>query len=250
MNDPLLNRGEKLRKFVKNHLQKAAALIKNNKFLFVVLGVLATSLIGKFWNFQSAPYAQAYLNEEIVMAQLQSPLFEKKAIFPTYVQKNKEEAFAENGVVLKITEGENSQLGEFEKNLASIVEGTPIAEMVPFIARRDSRVAAFLIGIAKKESSFGLASPSKNGEDCHNYWGYKGIGSKGEVSGYSCFGSPQEAVEIVGNRIEILVNNNHSTPAKMVDTWKCGRSCAGDPGAPGWVATVALYFNEIVKHEG
>ena len=65
--------------------------------------------------------------------------------------------------------------------------------------------------------------------------------------GYACFASAEEAVKIVGDRLEELIGKNRSTPAKMVDTWKCGTSCAGDPGAPGWVSTVALYFNKIVE---
>ncbi len=245
MSDPLPSRGKKLLNFVKKDLQCSLNIIKNNKFLFIVIGVMMMGIFGKVWDFQPAPYAQAYVGEEKVLRELNSPMFEKKNIFTI---NNKKENI--NPIVKEQATSRDAQIGNLEENLLSIVGDTPIREMVPFIAKRDSKVAAFLIGIAKKESSFGLASPSKNGDDCHNYWGYKGTGSRGAVSGYSCFASAQEAIEIVGNRIEVLVGNDRNTPAKMVDTWKCGRSCAGDPGAPGWVSTVATYFDRIVKIEG
>ena len=135
---------------------------------------------------------------------------------------------------------------QFAQKLYEIVGDAPIKEMVPFISKRDEKVAAFLVGIAKKESSLGLASPSKDGQTCYNYWGYKGEGQRGTGMGYACFASAQEAVKTVGDRIEELVDKDRSTPSRMVDTWKCGRSCAGDPGAPGWVSTVALYFEKII----
>jgi hypothetical protein len=143
--------------------------------------------------------------------------------------------------------GEKIKSNKFAEKLYAMVGDTPIKDMVPFISGRDERVAAFLVGIAKKESSFGLASPSKDGKTCFNYWGYKGEGGRGTGMGYACFASAEEAIKTVGDRIEVLVNKDRNTPARMVDTWKCGVSCAGDPGAPGWTATVALYFNQIVN---
>ncbi|EKE25016.1 MAG: hypothetical protein ACD_5C00327G0003 [uncultured bacterium] len=135
----------------------------------------------------------------------------------------------------------------FAQKIYEIVGDAPIREMVPFISQRDDKVAAFLVGIAKKESSFGYASPSKDGITCYNYWGYKGSAGRGTGMGYACFASAEEAVDVVGDRIEVLVGKNRSTPSKMVDTWKCGTSCAGDPGAPSWVSTVALYFDKLVE---
>jgi len=137
---------------------------------------------------------------------------------------------------------------DLEKRLYDMVGDSPIREMVPFIAKRDQRTAAFLVGIAKKESSFGFASPSKDGITCFNYWGYKGSAGRGTGMGYACFASAEEAVRIVGDRLGVLVEKKRDTPARMVDTWKCGISCAGDPGAPSWVSTVALYFNKIVSY--
>ncbi|NTW27648.1 MAG: hypothetical protein HGA36_04945 [Candidatus Moranbacteria bacterium] len=141
---------------------------------------------------------------------------------------------------------QDEELRFFTEKLYAIVGDAPIREMVPFISQRNEKVAAFLVGIAKKESSFGLASPSKDGKTCYNYWGYKGTGGRGTGMGYACFASAQEAIQVVGDRIEVLVDKERNTPARMVDTWKCGKSCAGDPGASSWVATVTLYFDKIV----
>lgn len=146
----------------------------------------------------------------------------------------------------KSSEAENEEALKFAEKLYGIVGESPIKEMVPFISERDEKVAAFLVGIAKKESSFGSRSPLKDGKTCYNYWGYKGSAGRGTGMGYACFASAEEAIQVVGDRIETLVEKDRNTPARMVDTWKCGRSCAGDPGAPGWVSTVAMYFNQIV----
>jgi hypothetical protein len=250
MSDPLPYRGKKLLKFLKKQLQSAPSFIKKNNFLFIIVGLAGLVLAGKMLILRSTPYAQAYFDESLVSMEFKSPIFEKKNLFDSCSKQSNSKFFAKpEPVQAKVLVKEN-QPGEMEKHLFDIVGDTPIAEMIPFIAKRDSRVAAFLIGIAKKESSFGLASPSKDGSTCYNFWGYKGKGSRGTSLGYSCFGSAEEAVETVGNRIEVLVSKDRNTPAKMVDTWKCGRSCSGDPGAPGWVSTVALYFEKIVSSEG
>ena len=142
----------------------------------------------------------------------------------------------------------NFKTEQFAKKLYEITGDAPIKEMVPFISKRDEKVAAFLIGIAKKESGWGEHVPLLNGQDCYNYWGYKGAASRGSAMGYACFSNPEEAVEIVGNRLEVLIGKNHTTASKML-IWKCGSSCAGhDPkGVESWVSTVSLYFNKIMS---
>lgn len=237
-------------RFLKNQMQCAVSFVRKNNFLFIIVGLASLVLIGKMLVLRYTPYAQAYVDEQTILLELKSPLFEKRNLFEAGFKQKDNKFFVEKKVAPVENLTRETQSNEFESNLMRIVGNTPIAEMVPFIAKRDSKVAAFLVGIAKKESSFGLASPSKDGSTCYNFWGYKGSGSRGTSLGYSCFGSAEEAVEIVGNRIEVLVNKDRNTPAKMVDTWKCGRSCAGDPGAPGWVSTVALYFEKIVSSEG
>jgi hypothetical protein len=219
--------------------------IKNcSIFLFATTLIIIGSL-ARVWTSQPALYAHAYSGEKERFLKIKSPLLEtsKSSIFD--VDKNKENLIARNyqGKHFFV----NGSSGEFAGKLYEIVGESPIKEMIPFIAKRDKRTAAFLVAIAKKESSFGEHAPSLDGQDCHNYWGYKGSAGRGKSLGYACFASPEEAIEIVGNRIEVLVNKDHNTPARMVNTWKCGTSCAGDPGAPGWVSTVALYFEKIVS---
>jgi len=135
-----------------------------------------------------------------------------------------------------------------ENQLHQLVGNAPIKEMIPFIAKLDRKVAAFVVGIAKKESDWGRHAPSQGGKTCYNYWGYKGSGSRGTSMGYACFGNPEEAVEIVGKRIETLVAKNINEPRKML-VWKCGSSCSGhDPaGVQKWVSDVSLYFGKVMQ---
>ncbi|PIV83693.1 MAG: hypothetical protein COW51_03410, partial [Candidatus Moranbacteria bacterium CG17_big_fil_post_rev_8_21_14_2_50_44_12] len=81
--------------------------------------------------------------------------------------------------------------------------------------------------------------------DCYNYWGYKGRENV-TAGGYSCFSSPEHAVEVVGGKIESLVDRGVKNPAQMI-SWKCGRSCAGHGQAnvQKWISDVAIYFNRI-----
>lgn len=136
-----------------------------------------------------------------------------------------------------------------EKNLTTLVSGFPIKKMVPFISTKDKRTAAFLIGIAKKESNWGKYSPKLNGKDCYNYWGYRGSGENVTPSGYTCFDSPRQAVDVVGQRISNLINDsNLSTPSQMI-VWKCGWNCAGhsNESVDKWIADVGLYYNKVYQ---
>jgi len=150
--------------------------------------------------------------------------------------------------VQKIAERENFMGTDVEEQIYNLVGDAPMKEMVPSIVKLDQRVAAFVIGIAKKESDWGKHAPSQGGMTCYNYWGYKGSGSRGTSMGYACFGSPEEAVEIIGKRIGTLVSKNINEPRKML-VWKCGSSCAGhDPGGvQKWVSDVNLYFSKVMQ---
>jgi hypothetical protein len=132
-----------------------------------------------------------------------------------------------------------------EKNINQLVSDYPIKKMSPYIANEDKKVAAFLVAIAKKESNWGKYSPKKNGKECYNYWGYRGTYNQ-TASGYSCFDSPAQAVGVVGDRIEELVNQQIDTPKKMI-VWKCGATCAGhgEYSVNKWIQDVDLYFNKI-----
>ena len=132
-----------------------------------------------------------------------------------------------------------------EQKYRSLIADSPLKEMLPFIAECDEETAAFLIAIAKKESDFGKHSPKKGGRDCFNYWGYRGIYNQ-TASGYSCFDSPEQAVEVVGGRIRELIEKKINTAEKMV-VWKCGSTCAGhDPvSVRKWISDVALYYGKV-----
>lgn len=245
MSDPLPFRGKMLFES-KSQAQKVLSATKNNKIVLTSLMVIILGSLANIWNTQPVFYAHAYEESNSTIRNIKSPIFiEESQIFDIEDSKggNME---VDSQLPKKFKLNGEMQNGQFAQRLYEIVGDAPIREMVPFISERDEVVAAFLVGIAKKESSFGSRSPIKDGKTCYNYWGYKGSAGRGTGMGYACFASAEEAVEIVGNRIETLVEKNRATPAKMVDTWKCGRSCAGDPGAPGWVSTVALYFDKIV----
>lgn len=132
-----------------------------------------------------------------------------------------------------------------ENQISQITRNTPMEKMSPAIAKRDQTVAAFLVGIALKESKFGIYSPKKEGRDCYNYWGYRGRENP-TASGYSCFDTPEQAVEIVGNRLEKFVQQGRNTPAKMT-VWKCGYSCAGhsDESVKSWINDVSINFYKL-----
>lgn len=134
-----------------------------------------------------------------------------------------------------------------EKVITEMTEGHPISQMLPYIFTQDKLTAAYLVSIAKKESNWGKRSPKKDGQDCYNYWGYKGEGSRGMAQGHGCFGSPEEAVETVSKRIDTLTQDyERKTPRQMV-VWKCGSSCAGhsDVSVQKWISDVAYYTKEV-----
>lgn len=131
------------------------------------------------------------------------------------------------------------------KKINNLVDGYPIEKMTPFISHKNKRVASFLVAIAKKESNWGRHSPKMNGKECFNYWGYRGPENP-TASGYSCFDSPQHAVNVVGGRIGELVADKIDTPKEMV-MWKCGStSCArSDRGAAKWIWDVGYYYKKV-----
>ncbi len=143
---------------------------------------------------------------------------------------------------------ESASESEMRLHIEEISSGYPLEEMAPSIARFDKSIAGLLVGIAKKESSWGEHAPSKGGEDCYNYWGYKGAGGRGTSMGYACFESKEEAVETVGNRLERLVEKRSSAePSRLVTSWKCGDSCASHSkeSVAKWISDVDQYYRQI-----
>lgn len=144
-----------------------------------------------------------------------------------------------------------TDVSQLEWDISEIVAAYPLSSMAHSISQQDASVAAFLVGIAKKESDWGNHAPSIGGQDCYNYWGYKGAGQRGTTAGgYACFASPEEAVQTVGNRLSVLVNAQHrDTPAKML-VWKCGSSCEGHSpeSVASWIGTVNTYYQKIAAN--
>lgn len=151
-----------------------------------------------------------------------------------------------------ITDGvsfENTEKAKLHDEISAMVKGYPIEQMVPYIVEWDPIVAAFLVSIAKKESAWGRHVPVLNGQDCYNYWGYRGIRDRMGTGGHTCFDSPKDAVDTVGKRIhDLVIKQNLNTPEKMI-VWKCGSSCAGHSnyGVQKWISDVNLYFQKIVN---
>jgi hypothetical protein len=148
----------------------------------------------------------------------------------------------------KLVESKEDDL--FAQEIAIMLEGHPMEAMTEYIAQKDKKVAGLIVGIARQESQWGKYAPSKAGTDCFNYWGYKTSGSRGQSMGYACFGSPEEAVEVISKRLDHFVYNTHrDTPAKMVTPWKCGDSCAAHSpeSVARWVGTVNTYYSQIIS---
>lgn len=132
-----------------------------------------------------------------------------------------------------------------EMRVKRLVKDSPISHMAPYIAREDPKTANFLVAIAKKESNWGKYSPKKGKKECYNYWGYRGTYNQ-TASGYSCFDSERQAVNVVGGRIEELIDQGIDTPEKMI-VWKCGGSCDGHnpESVRKWIRDVDFYYNKI-----
>ncbi len=130
-----------------------------------------------------------------------------------------------------------------------MVKGYPIEKMLPYILKQDPEVAKYLIAIAKQESQWGKRVPKLNGEDCYNYWGYRGQRARMGTGGHTCFDSPQDAVATVGKRLHTLIYDNHRTTAKKLVIWKCGTTCAGhdSAGVQRWIDVVAAYHAQLSK---
>ncbi len=137
---------------------------------------------------------------------------------------------------------------ELESKMKTMVSGYPIEEMLPYILEKDRTVAAFLIGIAKKESGWGRRVPLLHEHDCFNYWGYRGKRRLMGTGGHTCFNSPKDAVDTVSRRLEKLIYSEKiNTPAKMMVVWKCGYDCSGHSSydTKKWIQDVDLYFHKL-----
>jgi hypothetical protein len=218
---------------------RGAKRIRKHNILLIIILAIAVRL---FFSISS---------ERIVFAE--KPLIQGKNrfLFDDPLERIGKDTFKKNSISEKIclnSLGSRRDKGKAELREAifeNLVKAHPIVVMIPWIAEQDKEVAAYLIGIAKKESDWGKHAPQKNGRDCFNYWGYRG-GYKATDSGYSCFDDPKQAVEVVGGRIKSLIFKKIKTPAQMV-VWKCGQNCAGHKPADvkKWISDVSLYYDKL-----
>ncbi len=136
----------------------------------------------------------------------------------------------------------------FEKKASKMVEGYPIEQMTPYILSKDPKVAAFMIAIAKKESAWGKRHPVLAGKDCFNYWGFRLKTETMGSGGHTCFDTPKEAVDVVANRIDELVNQeNLDSPTEMI-VWKCGYGCQDETKTASekkWISDVDIYYSKL-----
>lgn len=142
-----------------------------------------------------------------------------------------------------------AQDAQYEENIRQMVKGYPIEEMLPYILEKDRLTAAFLIGIAKKESNWGKRVPVLNGQDCYNYWGYRGVRRMMGTGGHTCFNSRQDAVDTVAKRLDNLIHSEQlNTPEKLV-VWKCGFSCQGHSreSVRKWISDVDMYYSKFLE---
>lgn len=146
-------------------------------------------------------------------------------------------------VVVQVKQKKNVVL---EKEIEQMVKGYPIEEMTPYIASYDREVAAFLVGIAKKESNWGKRKPVLAGEDCYNYWGFRMKSERMGSGGHTCFDNPKEAVDAVASRIDQMVKEeNLDTPKKMA-VWKCGYNCTHPTASvKKWEQDVKYYYDQL-----
>jgi hypothetical protein len=184
----------------------------------------------------------------------QSLVPEKIAVLGSMDKKNNDDksdvdnSAIDTMVFNTLIEFEKIRSDQLEESIKKMVAGTPMEKMAPYIAKKDKIVAAFLVGISKKESNYGRRVPVLNGEDCFNYWGYRGIRKRMGSGGHTCFDSPEDAIETVGGRIERLVKSGVDTPEEMV-LWKCGSDCnatGGWPAARKWIKDVNMYYTKML----
>lgn len=140
---------------------------------------------------------------------------------------------------------------DIKQEVDQMTAGYPISSMSAYIAQFDRDTAAFLVGIAKKESDWGEHVPVKDGKDCFNYWGFRDPDNTEGSDGHTCFSSRQQAVLRVGGRIQELAREyGRDTPTEMV-VWKCGSSCEGqsDESVQSWIDDVGYYYKKFINRD-
>lgn len=210
--------------------------VRKNHIRLLSIILMASMGLFFYFDFETLAYMQKDNMKTILGPETIDPL--SKIGKGITVKTDPAEVSCENKAVVKKT--------ETDPRLEVMLAGSPMEVMAEALSGRKDDVAAYLVAIAKKESNWGRHTPKKNGKECYNYWGYRGKENPTD-SGYSCFDSPDHAVDVVGNRIERLIDQDIDTPARMV-VWKCGSNCeaaGGQAAANKWISDVTLYYNKL-----
>lgn len=138
---------------------------------------------------------------------------------------------------------------KLEKEIRLMTKGHPIEDMAPLISRYDRKVAALLVGIAKKESNWGKRRPVLNGQDCYNYWGFRLKTAQLGSGGHSCFENPKQAVDTVAKRLKEMVQQEQADTVRKLIVWKCGYRCEGHSSVSvdKWVTDVDYYYQQMLN---
>lgn len=149
----------------------------------------------------------------------------------------------------QIVSARELEKAKLEKEIRLMTEGHPIEEMAPLIARYDRKVAALLVGIAKKESNWGKRRPVLEGKDCYNYWGFRLKTKKLGSGGHSCFDTPGQAVDTVAKRLKEMVQQEQADTVRKLIVWKCGYRCDGHSSVSvnKWVDDVDYYYQQMLN---
>lgn len=202
----------------------------------ILFGMFSMTMIYRYLGVGASAGMQAYNEPKVEMAENSSVL-------------EKTDNEIANEIINSIAQQDKK---EFEEKVKEMVKGYPIEKMLPYILEKDRTVAAFIIAIGKKESNWGKRVPVLNGQDCYNYWGYRGKRKLMGTGGHTCFNGRKDAVDTVAQRIETLVKEkNLDSPSKMI-VWKCGSSCAGHgkESVDKWISDVDMYFGKLQEENG
>jgi hypothetical protein len=271
----LLQNSNFLGGFIQVKSQEKTGNVLFSGFLFTLLGAsgIQAGLTDSLETFQNTPKEEVKVivcQEQIgvkaiiadsTLSEVKANDKDKKEEVPTgeCQQQKKIEETLEEETTLPTESEEALALAEAQKEeeklyqekvekLEDMLEGHPLAKMAPEIAKQEPEIAALIVGIARKESQWGLRSPKKNG-DCFNYWGYKGTGGRGVGMGYACFATREEAIEKISARLEKMINKRGSSnPSALVTPWKCGSSCAthSPESVRKWVSDVNQYYTKVL----
>lgn len=213
----------------------------------IFLGAMLTALLYRYFGEQALAQGESPKAAKVALERSQASMPEEPAVLGA------NDHALDDQFVTEVTEDlesirEVEEKKELETKIREMVAGYPIEDMVPYILEKDKIVAAFLIGIAKKESAWGKRVPLLKSHDCFNYWGYRGKRRFMGTGGHTCFNSPKDAVDTVSRRLEKLIYTEKvDTPAEMMVVWKCGYDCSSHDKADTkkWIQDVDLYFHDI-----